>query len=127
VLIRADSAPQSLYWIAPMNNGDQSMAYDISDDGSHIVGTYHDPVNRKTRAFVWDRILNSFTDLGDLGGGNAVARGISGNGQVIVGWSQDNTGVWRAVYWRTTLFSKSLPLKTAKALLTMSLMTEALS
>jgi probable HAF family extracellular repeat protein len=99
VLIRADSAPQSLYWIAPMNNGDQSMAYDISDDGSHIVGTYHDPVNRKTRAFVWDPILNSFTDLGDLGGGNAVARGISGNGQVIVGWSQDNAGVWRAVYW----------------------------
>jgi len=99
VLLRADSVSQRLFWIAPMNNGNQSLAYDISDDGNRIVGTYHDPVNRKIRAFVWDRTSNSFTDLGDLGGGNAVARGISGNGQVIVGWSQDNTGVWRAVYW----------------------------
>lgn len=97
--VHAEASAQQLFWIAPLSGGDQSIAYDISDDGQVVVGTYHDPASRKTRAFVWNRSNNSFTALGDLGGGSAVARAISGNGQVIVGWSRDTSGTLRACYW----------------------------
>jgi hypothetical protein len=50
--VHAEASAQQLFWIAPLSGGDQSIAYDISDDGQVVVGTYQDPVNRKTHAFV---------------------------------------------------------------------------
>lgn len=93
---------QSLYWIA-YPGSDLCIAYDISNDGNRIVGSYHDPALQLTRAFIWDRSANAYIDLGDLGGGHAVARAISGNGQVVVGWSMDAQGNWRAYQWQNNV------------------------
>jgi probable HAF family extracellular repeat protein len=75
-----------------------STAYDISGDGSKIVGLGW--VNAGTaHGFQWDAV-NGMVDLGSLGGESSRANGISSDGHLIVGWDQDpSTGWWRGAKW----------------------------
>jgi probable HAF family extracellular repeat protein len=75
-----------------------STAYDISGDGSKIVGLGW--VDAGTaHAFQWDAV-NGMVDLGSIGGKSSRANGISADGHVIVGWDQDpSSGWWRAAKW----------------------------
>ena len=59
----------------------------ISDDGLFISGVGRTPLNR--RAFRWSQATNTIVDLGALPGGNgdSRAKGISGNGAVVAGFS----------------------------------------
>jgi len=71
--VHAEASAQQLFWIAPLSGGDQSIAYDISDDGQVVVGTYHDPVNRLLRsetlaAVAQSRVPSRETDRLSLAG-----------------------------------------------------------
>lgn len=72
-----------------------SSGVDVSFDGSVIVGVAHYPF----RAFRW--VNGIIQDLGTLGGNESWARGVSANGQVIVGLSRNAQGWWRAFRWES--------------------------
>ena len=67
------------------------------DSGSVVVGrswidtsSYH--------GFVWDAV-NGLVDLGTQGGALSSADDVSGDGTLVVGWSEDSSGVGRPVVW----------------------------
>lgn len=71
----------------PGSSGTSSSAYDVSEDGSVVVGS------SEGRAFRWTAVTG-LEDLGDLPGGQegAQATAVSGNGLVIGGWSYSDNG-----------------------------------
>ena len=75
--------------------GSVSSAYDVSDDGSVVVGLAWDYC--KGRAFRWDAV-NGMVDLG-LMGDNARANCVSGDGRTIGGWDDGPSGGRRAAVW----------------------------
>jgi probable HAF family extracellular repeat protein len=77
--------------------GAYSAAYGISDDGMVVVGAADRTGDiLKNRAFRWEG--GTMTDLGSLAtDGTSIARGVSGDGQVVVGNSGD-----KAFRWDTT-------------------------
>jgi probable HAF family extracellular repeat protein len=89
---------QPLGGIGGTSGTSMSTAYDMSGDGSKIVGLGW--VNAGTaHAFQWDSV-NDMVDLGSLGGESSRANAISMDGHVVVGWDQDpSSGWWRAAKW----------------------------
>jgi probable HAF family extracellular repeat protein len=89
---------QPLGGIGGTSGSSMSTTYDISGDGTYIVGLGW--VSAGTaHAFQWDSI-NGMVDLGSLGGESSRANAISSDGHVIVGWDQDpSSGWWRSAKW----------------------------
>lgn len=90
---------QALGGIGGTSGTSMSTAYDISGDGSVVVGLGW--VDAGTaHAFAWDAV-NGMVDLGSLGGESSRVNAISSDGSTLVGWDQDaSTGWWRAAIWR---------------------------
>ncbi len=77
--------------------GISSEAFDISADGSVVVGYAVDSTDR-VRAFRWTP-STGMQDIGTLGGGGASAHGVSWDGLTIVGESLNSLGQSRAFKW----------------------------
>jgi probable HAF family extracellular repeat protein len=71
--------------------GDSSIAWDVSGDGSTVVG--ENRVGTDSRAFRWTS-GGGMAAIGDLAGGatGSSAKGISSSGAAIVGWSFSENG-----------------------------------
>lgn len=76
---------------------DRSSAYDISDDGSRSVGLGW--VGCSARGFVWSPD-GGMVELPQSGPFSSRANTISGDGTVIGGWDEANSGTRRATMWR---------------------------
>ena len=74
----------------------RSDAYDISADGSTVVGLSWDGCSG--RAFKWDA-FNGMVDLSRLGTGSARANAVSGDGSTVGGWEWATNGTRRATAW----------------------------
>jgi probable HAF family extracellular repeat protein len=69
-------------------DGTVSSAYDVSGDGSVIVGlAWHS--SGKSRAFLWSAV-SGMVDLGSLQNDSSRASAVSGNGSVVVGWDNNS-------------------------------------
>jgi uncharacterized membrane protein len=79
----------------------EAFAWGISGDGSVVIGlTFSSPNWDSTGAFYWTESEGARV-LSTLGGAESgVFKGISVDGSVIVGTSQNAAGEWRAVRWR---------------------------
>ena len=79
----------------------EAFAWSISGDGSVVIGiTFSSPDWDPTGAFYWTESEGARV-LSTLGGAKSwVFKGISVDGSVIVGASQNAAGEWRAVRWR---------------------------
>lgn len=78
-----------------------STSYDISGDGSVVVGLGWITPSR-AHAFRWDASTGQTTDLGALAGNLSSSRpnAVSHDGVAACGWDEDDTtGVWRAARW----------------------------
>ncbi|WP_367929509.1 hypothetical protein [Aquamicrobium sp.] len=86
-----------------LNGGNQSVARDISDDGSVIVGQAHNGANGGMHAVRWvDTVPQDLTTPGTgLGDNYSYGFGVSGNGAVVVGEVQTDGpgGVMRGFRW----------------------------
>ncbi|MDW8106248.1 MAG: hypothetical protein RMK45_02090 [Armatimonadota bacterium] len=78
-----------------LNRSAFSYAWDISADGSTVVGYYAGG----SGAFRWRPDQNEFIDLGSLGGGVSVAFGVNDDGSAVFGWSRRPDGQYRAFIW----------------------------
>jgi len=90
------SQQPTLTWLGTLG-GRNSWAYDVSADGSVVVGEAHDAAGY-WRAFRWT-VDGGMQDLGTLGGRESQARGVSADGSVVVGKAQSADGSWRAFRW----------------------------
>lgn len=86
---------QSLTWLGTLG-GDQSVALDISSDGTTVVGFARNASGER-RAFRW--LSGAMYDLGTLGGPISSAFGVSGDGSVVVGEAYDGRMYNRAFRW----------------------------
>jgi len=109
---------QAAYWLGGTNwnplggiggtsGTSMSTAYDISGDGSIVVGLGW--VSAGTaHAFTWDATFG-MQDLGSIGGSSSRANAISADGSRTVGWDQDSiSGWWRAASWDKNGFEELL-------------------
>lgn len=88
-------------------SGADSEAYGISGDGAIVVGTAGNASYGIPHAAMWNASTGGITDLGVLNGGalaglyESYAYGVSDDGGVIVGWSQDGAyyNLARAFRW----------------------------
>jgi len=80
--------------------GTQSAAYNISLDGTVVVGWAHN-ADGYLRAFRWTP-TQGMQDLGTLGGNESAAFGISADSTVIVGYAHNASGHLRAFRWTPT-------------------------
>jgi probable HAF family extracellular repeat protein len=78
----------------PAGNGPVPTAYDVSYDGSVIVGVR----TSDFQAFIWRRD-SGLTYPGTLGGNQSRALGVSADGSIVVGYAQDSSGKYRAFRW----------------------------
>ncbi|MCL6420733.1 autotransporter domain-containing protein [Aestuariirhabdus haliotis] len=80
--------------------GGETEAYGINANGSVAVGQSYDSVDGQYRAFRWTQ-AGGMVSLGTLAGstGTSIARGISADGTVIVGFSDDAGGRPEAFRW----------------------------
>jgi probable HAF family extracellular repeat protein len=85
-LLLAQADAQRFYWTGTFG-GRSSEAYDVSEDGSVVVG-WTFTANGQRRAFRWTR-HEGIQDLGTLGGNISEAYAISRDGRVVVGYSND--------------------------------------
>lgn len=72
-----------------------STAYDLSDDGSVIVGLGWEGCSG--RAFRWE--ADTMEQLAQMGTRSARANGVSGDGALVGGWEEHDTGFRRPAYW----------------------------
>jgi probable HAF family extracellular repeat protein len=79
---------QRLIWLGTLG-GDWSTAYDVSADGTVVVGV--SDVNRQNRAFRWT-VSGGMQDLGAPG--DSIAYGVSADGSVVVGVSNSRAFRW---------------------------------
>lgn len=80
-----------------------STAYGVSRDGSVIVGQYDEYPEQAFRLSG-----STLTNLGDLGGGRASARDVSGDGATVVGWSDVSVDRTEAFVWTAQAGMKGL-------------------
>jgi len=88
---------QSLTWLGVLPGGYDSWAWDVSADGSVVVGGADDAA-WQGRAFVWT-LATGMQNIGTLGGDWSEAYGVSADGSVIVGGSSNAAGQERAFRW----------------------------
>tara|TARA_R110000868_G_scaffold877_10_gene6579 strand:+ start:1506 stop:3437 length:1932 start_codon:yes stop_codon:yes gene_type:complete len=77
-----------------------AAAFGVNSDGSVIVGVQSDGMN--TYGVVWSGVnWNTETSIGSLRGAGfpSAARGVSGDGTIVVGDSESNNAVTRPIYW----------------------------
>lgn len=87
--------------IGGVNDGVSTHAFNVSGDGSTVVGARDAPDNNPaTSAFRW-RSVGGFEYLGDLPGGDdhSIALGASFDGKAVIGVSQSASGL-EAFLWR---------------------------
>jgi len=89
------SGAQQLYWLGVLPDGLQSGAWDVTSDGSTVVGWANVSM---FRAFRWTPGAG-MQDLGTLGGSMSEAYGVSADGAVIVGYAVDYLDRMRAFRW----------------------------
>ncbi|MCS7301342.1 MAG: hypothetical protein NZ556_07300 [Fimbriimonadales bacterium] len=77
--------------------GATAIAWDISADGSTVVGFYQ--TANGSRAFRWRPNSGEFQDLGTLGGRSSIAFGTNDDGSVVLGLSDKAGGGVRAFIW----------------------------
>ncbi|MDX2149082.1 MAG: GC-type dockerin domain-anchored protein [Planctomycetota bacterium] len=101
-------AMQGLGSLGSTADNTRSGAFDISGDGSRIIGFSRSP--RAGAGFEAFLFQASMLGLGDLAGGpfSSVARGVSADGAIIVGESSDATGN-RATRWTQATGLVALP------------------
>ena len=86
-----------LTWLGVLPGGlNQSYAFDVSDDGSVVVGKAK-IIGGKWRAVRW--VNGVIQNLGTLGGNESEALAVSADGSVVVGKSLDSLGRSRAFRW----------------------------
>jgi len=81
-------------------DGTYGSSYDISGDGTTVVGLYNRPgQGNRAHAAKWTQ-ATGVVDLGGMLSGQAGrANGVNHNGSVIVGWVEAPTGNWRPAAW----------------------------
>ncbi len=71
----------------------------ISPDGHYVVGVGYNAATRRIEAFLLDTqgtgVEERLTWLGTLGGGGSLATGVSADGSVVVGVTENAAGKWR--------------------------------
>lgn len=92
-LFSASARAQTLTWIGTLG-GAASRAHSVSDDGSRLAGFSLNTAGEYI-PIAWS--AGSLTDLGDLGGEYGWSLGMSGNGNVVVGFS--GTPTYRPFRW----------------------------
>jgi probable HAF family extracellular repeat protein len=104
------TAERAFKWTAPggmeslplRTNMDNCRAYDVSNDGSIVVGHCYSSATRQSVAVLWKpgRVIES---IGDFDGGelNSVAIAVSGDGSVVAGFGFSASGA-EAFIWDTT-------------------------
>jgi probable HAF family extracellular repeat protein len=96
-LIATAGWSQSLTWLGVLPDGLHSYAYDVSADGSVVVGRAYNAAGQ-WRAFRWTE-LGGMQVLGTLGGGDNWANGVSADGSVVVGGAENADWQLRAFRW----------------------------
>lgn len=77
---------------------DNSAAYDVSSDGTVVVGAAYTNSPSLTKAFRWTE-TSGWIDMGSLGGSVTSAWAVSADGSVVVGRSNDSTPLERPFRW----------------------------
>ena len=96
VLAAFSSVQAGEFTVIPTFGGNYSNAYDLSRDGSTVVGYAYDE-NGHHRAFLLQG--GQMTDLGTLGGNYSYAQFVSADGSVVVGHSDTGNGYYHAFRW----------------------------
>jgi probable HAF family extracellular repeat protein len=91
------TAGGGLQMLTDWNRTPWACAYNVSADGSVVVGAYRD-WGAPTRAFCWTG-ADGIRELGTLGGANSEARAASWDGSVIAGWAETASGWQPAFRW----------------------------
>ncbi|GAB4179643.1 MAG: hypothetical protein Kow00108_15750 [Calditrichia bacterium] len=78
---------QRITWISVPEVGGSISVHDITPDGQFLVGEFEHP-NGDISAFKWSQ-ATGFILLPRFGGNEAKAFGISDDGSIVVGWSND--------------------------------------
>ena len=80
------------------STSDDGAVVATSDDGTVVAGGAWPEGATRPRAFRWTE-ATGMIDLGTLGGAYAAAVGVSGDGRVVFGEADDESGRSRAVRW----------------------------
>ncbi|MCS6965922.1 MAG: HAF repeat-containing protein [Candidatus Kapabacteria bacterium] len=96
IVLCAEAVGQSLTWLGTGNQR-YSVAFDVSADGSVVVGFLTDGAEL-ARAFRWTA-ATGIQELGTFGGRGSIAHAVSANGLVIVGEADSADGATRAFRW----------------------------
>jgi probable HAF family extracellular repeat protein len=96
VLAVFSQAQAGEFTVLPTLGGIYSNAYDLSRDGTTVVG-YADDENGYHRAFLLQG--GQMTDLGTLGGNYSYAQFVSADGAVVVGHAYTGNGYYHAFRW----------------------------
>jgi probable HAF family extracellular repeat protein len=92
----------SITWLGTLPNGAWSYAQGVSADGAVVAGYDEaviddEGVGGELRALRWTRSSGA-APLATLGA-NSQSLAVSADGSLLVGWTQDTTGMWRAAKW----------------------------
>jgi probable HAF family extracellular repeat protein len=92
----------SITWLGTLPNGAWSYAQGVSADGAVVAGYDEaviddEGVGGELRALRWTRSSGA-APLATLGA-NSQSLAVSADGSLLVGWTEDTTGMWRAAKW----------------------------
>lgn len=90
-----------LTWLGNIPNGNSCDAFlssglSISADGSTVVGMGWQ--NCSVEAYAWNAV-NGIVGLGQWNGNNTKAQAVNGNGSIIGGWAEANSGTRQSCVW----------------------------
>jgi len=92
----------SITWLGTLPNGARSYAQGVSADGAVVAGYDEaviddEGVGGELRALRWTR-TGGTTPLATRGA-NSQSLAVSADGSLLVGWTEDTAGMWRAAKW----------------------------
>jgi probable HAF family extracellular repeat protein len=92
----------SITWLGTLPNGARSYAQGVSVDGAVVAGYDEaviddEGVGGELRALRWTR-TGGTTPLATRGA-NSQSLAVSADGSILVGWTEDTAGMWRAAKW----------------------------